>query len=660
MIQRLNIHDVAAMESESALRCASVARPTQRRESLVVFVAVLLISAIYLVDFVSRGWIPNDEGLLAHTAERVLAGELPHRDFDDAYTGGLAMLHAAAFKLGGIKLTSLRWMLFGFTLAFVAATHWIAARAARPWVAGLVTLLCVTWTLPNYFASLPSWYNLFFATFGLVALLRYIDTERSRWLVVAGLCGGAAMLIKIVALYYIAAVLLFLIYREQLVSARETSSATPRSAAWSLLITAVAVCFSCLLIVFIRRNLDPMEILTYVVPGTLSAGVLITNEWLVGRGNASTRLRRLAAMVLPLACGVAIPLLLFVVPYVVSGSLGQLLDGVFVLPLKRLQHVAYALPDMVSLLFVIPSALLLAIGFNDARMARRALAGVIILMAGALIVASRQVVIGQAVWFSLKNLLPFVALAASWLLIRSPSSETVSSTRRQEIYLLTTVAALVALVQYPFAAPIYFCYSAPLMILAVEFIMTSQPRPALRLGVGALVLYLAFAVGWGNTSYVYSLGRDHASYAATHRLNLDRAGLSMPEEEERLYARLVAEIERLSAPGSFIYAAPDCPEVYFLSNRRNPTRTMYDVFDEPVGRTERILKLLEEKQVEVVVIRLDSKTSDPLHADIARWVKERYPQRLRIGPFIVAGRNRTADIAAQANESLRESGSTAN
>ncbi len=58
---------------------------------------VWLVCVVYFVFFVFRGWIPVDEGLLAQTAERVLAGELPHRDFDDCYTGGLAIFYAAAF-----------------------------------------------------------------------------------------------------------------------------------------------------------------------------------------------------------------------------------------------------------------------------------------------------------------------------------------------------------------------------------------------------------------------------------------------------------------------------------------------------------------------------------------------------------------------------------
>ncbi len=177
-----------------------------------------ILSGVYAAGFLDRGWFPSDEGLLAQSAERVLGGEMPHRDYHEVYTGGLAYLHALAFRLLGVKLLSLRWLLFLSFLLFVPAVYAIAVRMVSPVIAGLVTLLLVAWSVPNYFASLPSWYNLFLATFGVLAVLRHVDTGKSSWLFVAGLCGGLSILIKIVGLYYVAAAFFFLIYREQLLA----------------------------------------------------------------------------------------------------------------------------------------------------------------------------------------------------------------------------------------------------------------------------------------------------------------------------------------------------------------------------------------------------------------------------------------------------------
>src|SRR5437867_724559 len=163
-----------------------------------VLIIIWVLSAVYVFRFVDRGWIPHDDGGLAHMAERVLAGELPHRDFNEIYTGGLSFLHAAAFIIFGTKLISIRIVLYLFFFSFVPVLYFLALRCASSLSAGAGTLLGVVWSLPNYFAGLPSWYNLFFAVFGTLAFIRHVETGRGTWLFVAGLCGGVSFLAKLV------------------------------------------------------------------------------------------------------------------------------------------------------------------------------------------------------------------------------------------------------------------------------------------------------------------------------------------------------------------------------------------------------------------------------------------------------------------------------
>ena len=66
-------------------------------------------------------------------------------------------------------------MLFAVFLAWVPAVFYIASRFVRPLAAGGITLLAVAWSLPNYSAAMPSWYNLFLATFGVAALFRFLE-----------------------------------------------------------------------------------------------------------------------------------------------------------------------------------------------------------------------------------------------------------------------------------------------------------------------------------------------------------------------------------------------------------------------------------------------------------------------------------------------------
>ena len=74
------------------------------RKSLAIFLLVWIFAAVYLGLNLNCGWVPHDEGILGQSAVRILHGELPHRDFEEPYTGGLGYLDAAAFRLFGVNL----------------------------------------------------------------------------------------------------------------------------------------------------------------------------------------------------------------------------------------------------------------------------------------------------------------------------------------------------------------------------------------------------------------------------------------------------------------------------------------------------------------------------------------------------------------------------
>ena len=193
--------DIGAGVSSRAL--ARMLRLSRLRATL-SFLGVWITSGVYLGSNLMRGWIAVDDGTAAESAERVLRGQLPHRDFVDVYTGGLSYLHALAFREFGVNLESLRWMLFLFFLIWVPALYFLATELTEDWAAAGLTLLAVVWSVPNFPSPMASWYNLFFATFGVAALFCYVKRPLARWLFAAGICGGLSFLVKSVGLYYIA------------------------------------------------------------------------------------------------------------------------------------------------------------------------------------------------------------------------------------------------------------------------------------------------------------------------------------------------------------------------------------------------------------------------------------------------------------------------
>jgi hypothetical protein len=205
--------------------------------------------------------------------------------------------------------------------------------------------------------------------------------------------------------------------------------------------------------------------------------------------------------------------------------------------------------------------------------------------------------------------------------------------------LLTAALALCNLVRFPWTNPTYFTYVAPLELLAITAIVSSkrwslEPVPAVFLAFS-----LIYAITWlAPTMYrQHSDSADLLSRTPIAPVVPGRGGLRVLDSTAAEYGALVSLV-RAEARGRFIYATPDCPEVYFLTGFRNPTRTVFDLFDDPVNRTSRILGLLERDSVNLVVLNSRPGHSPPVPRDLAEGFAERFPQKSVIGRFTVRWR----------------------
>ena len=92
-----------ATRKPAALPYPAEARSSDVLTKTVVGVVAVAISMWIAWSNLHQGWFPHDEGQLGQAAERILQGQLPHRDFDEMYTGGLSMLNAAQFRTVGCQ-----------------------------------------------------------------------------------------------------------------------------------------------------------------------------------------------------------------------------------------------------------------------------------------------------------------------------------------------------------------------------------------------------------------------------------------------------------------------------------------------------------------------------------------------------------------------------
>jgi len=601
----------------SSHRTAFASRPLPATWWIVLGI-VWIVSAAYVWHGLDRGWIPHDEGTLAQSAERVLDGELPHRDFDEVYTGALSFVNAAAFRVFGTTLRSLRLPLFCVFLLWVPALYYVATRFAAPPLAGAVTAIGAAWSLPQYAAAMPSWYNLFLATFGTAALLRHIETGRRRWLFAAGVAGGVSCLIKIVGLFYIAAVLLFLVCRERALVDPTPGRPVRRWGVYPVASGAGLTGFVALLVWLVRGQLAVPEIVHFVLPGAALAA-FVAWECASAEQGGRQRWAALLRLVVPFAVGVAIPVALFAIPYLRAGAVAELWNGVFITPARRLDFAASNLPQAATLLGALPVALLLGLLPLPRVTARRAVLAILLVALIAFFILSRH-----AAWYTIRPLVPLTVLAGVWSLARH--RDTLSPLRRQQVLLVLSVTALWSLVQFPFARPIYFFYVAPLAAIAVLAVLQARPSPPNAFPGAVLALYLLFAVV--NT---------HPSREPSVPLASARGGLVVGARDAARYDSLVGLLQA-HASGGYVYAAPDCPEVAFLAGLKNPTRTIWEFLSDTAGRTGRVLEALDDRAVTAVAIKQLPPFSGALPPDLLDSLAARYPRQAVLDRFVVRWR----------------------
>jgi hypothetical protein len=243
----------------------------------------------------------------------------------------------------------------------------------------------------------------------------------------------------------------------------------------------------------------------------------------------------------------------------------------------------------------------------------------------------------RAVWHSVRSVLPVLVLVGLLVLSRSRPADAGAPLLRAQCLLLLAVASVCNLVQFPFSAPVYFCYVAPLVALTAVA-LSRYLRPAASIVLTSILgFYRACPALRTNDSTLTTMGMEYRPYVPTVPLGLPRGNLDVPPFHAEAYRRVVWLVQH-HARGSYTWAAPDMPEIYFLTGLKNPTRSLFDFFDDPNGRTARILKALDDRGVTAIVMNRRPVFSAQLTDDLIAPLEERFPYAADAGPMQVRWR----------------------
>ena len=606
-----------------------------RARSLMWLAAVVALVGAVTAARIYRDWIPYDEGVMAQSAQRVAEGELPHRDFDELWTGGVSELHAIVFRVAGPSLRVMRTVLlvaFLLTLPFLFLS---AREFVGPMAAAGVTLLGAAWSVISWPLPLPSWYVLFAELVGCAAMLIFLRTRRRRWLVAAGVCAGAAVLAKIVGLYFIAASLLTIAYSVQQAEAREPAPDV-RSAPWYALLIVTSVFALLAMVAGLARSMPGLTPWIHFVTPVASLGAVLVwrewNAWRVQNAPPLPRLFRLAGWTGVFVAGVMIPVVLFSVPYARAHAIGALWRGMFVTPQVRLVVTQFALPGLRTSLVAVLPLIVLVIGacFVEQPLRRRdrmALAVLSLALVAGSYDGSPLVLV---VWNGVRMAVPFLVIGGAMLLLRQPLRRDDQTTRESSLFFLLAATAMCSLIQIPFALYTYVLYFAPIAVVAGAALGTMTPRfPRAVLAALAIVL-----TGFGIRRPASERAEPSRAPTEYAWMSMARGGIRVDRGDSAVYAQLDSLVG--AHAGEWIYVWHDSPEVAFLTGRRNPTRTLFEAFDDSVTRSTPDLQLrLRRAGVRVVVLHDSTAALRPMDPVFRSWIDRTYPRHARAGSFDV-------------------------
>ncbi len=151
-----------------------------------------------------------DEGFLAYGAERVLQGQIPHRDFVSLQPPGSFYVAALVFKLLGVSLASLRIFGLFIYLTLIWLIYAIARLGAGPLLALAAAIPAMIFGLPYFdFTPFAVWQGIVASTAAVLCYL-WAFKKRSRLLaLLAGSLTGASVLLRQDQGLYTAIALLF-------------------------------------------------------------------------------------------------------------------------------------------------------------------------------------------------------------------------------------------------------------------------------------------------------------------------------------------------------------------------------------------------------------------------------------------------------------------
>jgi 4-amino-4-deoxy-L-arabinose transferase-like glycosyltransferase len=170
--------------------------PEQSCSERCIVLALFLVSFLYLCIFRHLTGLEPDEGIVLQGAQRILAGQVPYRDFFSFYTPGSYYALALLFKIFGSSFPVARTALALAGAILSSITYLLARRVCSRAVALTMATLATFTTLPYRFLVLHNWDSTLWACLALYCAVRLLEMPRRKWAFALGLFSSLTVLFE--------------------------------------------------------------------------------------------------------------------------------------------------------------------------------------------------------------------------------------------------------------------------------------------------------------------------------------------------------------------------------------------------------------------------------------------------------------------------------
>ncbi len=560
---------------------------SQNRRS-VAMIVVAIVNVLILGALYDHFCWPPDDGHYAHVAERILDGEILHRDIEDFHTDNSHAINVAALALFGRDLRSLRIPLVAVTFAQSLLLFWVfRTRSSR--TAGIAAVALSSLSFVQYLNPQPHWYCLMLAVAMVALLTPPRPRSFGRLMLLGALVGTTFLFRQLTGVLLGMGVVAYLLVECPDSSGREEGGFCGRAL---LVLMAVAE------MGYLTRATD--------LTGFLLFGIwpVILLLWAAVRSRASDReVSRILAGIVGGALLAGAPTVLY---HSMHGSLAGWIRDCLLSALE-----VEALPY----LSVHRYAHFVSTAFDQLLYWREP-----------------TTILNSLYWL----LLPLFGVLNGMFLLNHLRHDPALKSGGVALPFIAAFYGPIALFNQ---IPMYLYYAIGLLVAGVLWTRSADipSRGSLwePVVVAVSLVALVFHAGQPATRTLMDVVAGVRIPLVTNA-RVPRASLWLEARVIDIYGELVESIHRETGPGDPIFVLPNHPEVYFLANRKNPfwfPNTSLALHS--LSELERVLQMLRDAPPALVIHAPRDRHNTDRSEAIMEAVSDGYDRIAVIGEFVV-------------------------